>query len=144
MIKDKFLNWLAVFICMIVSASMLFHSLPYWWIGGVIAFLLIGFYLNDGDEYEQQLNELPEDWEDYKATYEPPDEYNLQWDEYDEDGNHMWSNHGLSANKKFYLKHLHGFKDWQAETKKVSFCHKCGNEVYEICMCKPVIKDNTD
>lgn len=122
MIKDKFLNWLAVFICMIVSASMLFHSLPYWWIGGVIAFLLIGFYLNDGDEYEQQLNELPEDWEDYKATYEPPEEYNLPDDEH-------WTTTALSGNK-----------DWQAETMKSSFCTKCGNEVYEVCMCNPVKK----
>ena len=57
MIKDKFLNWLVIFICIIVSASMLFHSLPYWWIGGVIAFLFIGFYLKDEEDIETDAYE---------------------------------------------------------------------------------------
>ena len=119
MIKDRFLNWLAVFLCLIVSSGMLLKGLPFWWVGSLIAFLLIGFYLHEEDEDEHWLD----DWEDYKATYEPPEEYNLPDDEH-------WTTTALSASK-----------NWQAKTMKSSFCTKCNHEVYEVCMCNPVKKN---
>jgi fatty acid desaturase len=74
MIKDRFLNWVAILSCIGFTAGMLLKGLPYWWIGALIAFLLIGFNYEEEDEEDKYW---PDDWEDYKSQYEPPDEYNV-------------------------------------------------------------------
>ncbi len=79
--NDIFLYWTVTVFVLAVTAGMYLKHIDYWFIGATIAFLLIGYYF---DVAEQESNRnyfedrgYPLDWEDYKAQYEAPDEYNM-------------------------------------------------------------------
>jgi len=76
MIKGTYFAWLAVIMCIVFTIGMLSKGLSNSWIGLVLAILIIGFFISEDDELEEELKSLPDDWEDYKSRYIAPDEYN--------------------------------------------------------------------
>ena len=64
---------LLTFVCAIMTAGLMMREFQYFWITAILTLICAGFAMQDEDEFEEQFKSLPDDWEDYKATYEPPD-----------------------------------------------------------------------
>ena len=78
MIKGTYFIWLSVFICIVFAIGMLMKGLSGFWIGVVLALLILGFYVNalEKEEELKNLEEFVDTSQDYKAQYQAPDEYN--------------------------------------------------------------------
>lgn len=78
MIRDNFAIWITVFFMMALTGGMMLNGLSSWWIPITIAFIVIGFHI-DSLETEADTKDLEEvigTFQDLKARYEAPDEYN--------------------------------------------------------------------
>ena len=112
--NDIFLYWTVTVFVLAITAGMYLKHIDYWFIGAVIVFLLVGYYF-DIAEQEQNHKTSVLHKSDYKMQYQAPDE-----------------------------------PDWEAEAEIASIedswdsninCNNCKNEIYQICMCKPVTKN---
>ena len=92
MFKDKGLLGMFAFISMVFAIAMLIKGVSVWWIAGFAALFFYGSLVTElnyhfeeepNNHTDDESHNWPKDWEDYKAGYEAPDEYNLP-----EDDNH--------------------------------------------------------
>ena len=119
---DFILYSIVIAFLMAFGGGMFLKGIALWWVLLLIAFVLVAIYAerraeeDAEDAYEKFMRS------DYYDSYESDDASDAKADE-------------------FITMLEEGMKNGMKEntlSSKLSKCNKCGNKVYEICMCKPV------
>ena len=79
MIRDNFVVRITVFFMMVLTGIMVLNGLSSWWIPITIAFIVIGFHIDslETETDTKDLIEVMSTFQDFKAKYKAPDEYNM-------------------------------------------------------------------
>ena len=118
---DFILYSIVIAFLMAFGGGMFLKGIALWWVLLLIAFLLVAIYAerraeeDAEDAYEKFMRS------DYYDSYEAPEEPPFI---------------GKKYNDEKILEEFNG--NINGLTDIISKCNKCGNKVYEICMCKPV------
>ena len=62
-----------MFVCAIMTAGLMMRGFEYFWITAILTLICAGFAMQEEDEFVEQFDSLPDDWEDFKSQYEEPD-----------------------------------------------------------------------
>ena len=113
--SDRFIIPIIMLFCLTILGGMALKGLMYWWMPMLFAFLCMAIYAEREAEKDAMISkeQLDELIDDAKAVLDKSD-YKAMYNPPEE-------------------------KDWTTTALSSNNCSKCNNEVYDVCMCKPVV-----
>ena len=118
--SDRFIIPIIMLFCLVILGGMALKGLMYWWMPLLFAFVCMAIYAecNEGEF-------LKEDWrENHNQAKISREQLEM-----------------LIDDAKAVLDKSDYKAMYNPPEETLSSCNKCNNEVYEVCMCKPVVNE---